>query len=97
MSELINLDDSDVVSIPEEINPFDASTLKVSEVLKELEENLNDNFMELTRSGMKCEVLQMNSRWCKGKVRFSLKFIPDEPEPDASPLDDLRDKLNLDE
>lgn len=48
--------------------------------------------------GIECEVLQPNSSgWQKGKVRInvSLEFLPDplegqEPDPEASPLDWLR-------
>jgi KGK domain len=34
----------------------------------------------LTKEGVKCEVLQVSGRgWLKGKIRFRLEFIPDEP------------------
>ncbi|NET03064.1 MAG: hypothetical protein F6K61_21465 [Sphaerospermopsis sp. SIO1G1] len=110
MSESIRLNQDDVVSMPEDDNPFEASTLKASEVYKEVREDISGSLEELTQSGMKCEVLQTTGRgWRKGKLKFSLEFIPDEPEPaqtqntessppakDASPLDDLRNELNLD-
>jgi KGK domain len=58
--------------------------------------------------GVDCQVLQMDGEgWKKGKIRLSLFFIPDEEEEEiqdakvaqgsspVSPLDDLREKLNV--
>ena len=50
--------------------------------------------------GEKCEILKANSSgWQKGnfrlKMNISLEFIPDEPEKDTSPLDDVRQEINI--
>ena len=44
-------------------------------------------------NGQECEILRAGSNgWQKGKIKVNvtLEFIPDEPEVDKSPLDDLR-------
>ncbi|PAX58375.1 KGK domain-containing protein [Brunnivagina elsteri] len=59
--------------------------------------------------GVRCKMLRANgSGWRKGKIRFRLEFIPDEKDEievqvttvkqsllPASPLDDLRENLNI--
>jgi len=54
--------------------------------------------------GVECDVLQPGKTWQKGKfrIKITLEFCPDEPEPQAtaeiteteSPLDDLRRMIN---
>jgi hypothetical protein len=49
--------------------------------------------------GEECEILKANSLgWQKGKIKlkvnFTLEFIPDEPEVESSPLDDVRQQIN---
>ena len=50
-------------------------------------------------NGQECEILRAGSNgWQKGKIKVNvtLEFIPDEPEVEKSPLDDLRqDSTNL--
>jgi hypothetical protein len=56
-------------------------------------------------NGMPCEILRVSGGgWQKGKLRFRLEFIPDEPaafeqpkpvRQKSSPLDDLRSELDL--
>ena len=50
--------------------------------------------------GELCEILKAGSSgWQKGKIKLkvnlTLEFIPDEPEIAQSPLDDLRQEINL--
>jgi hypothetical protein len=43
--------------------------------------------------GEECEILRAGSQgWQKGKLKINvtLEFIPNEPEPEISPLDDIR-------
>ena len=61
-----------------------------------------------SEGGCRCEVLQVKGKgggWQRGRFRFRLEFIPDdpeaflkncptEPEKTQSPLDDLRSQLN---
>lgn len=60
---------------------------------------------EWFHDGIECEILTPGKNWRTGKVRFSLEFLPDEPEieetpttneiiPPESPLDDLRQMMN---
>ena len=47
--------------------------------------------------GQKCEILRAGSKgWQKGKLKINvtLEFIPDEPEENISPLDDIRQADN---
>ena len=48
--------------------------------------------------GENCEILKAGSQgWQKGKMKLkinlTLEFIPDEPEEEKSPLDDVRQEL----
>lgn len=50
--------------------------------------------------GEKCEILKAGSSgWQKGriklKINLTLEFIPDEPQEEKSPLDDVRQEINL--
>jgi hypothetical protein len=57
------------------------------------------------KDGIKCEILRVSGGgWQKGKLRFRLEFIPDDPaafeqpkpvRQESSPLDDLRSELDL--
>lgn len=47
--------------------------------------------------GQECEILRAGSQgWQKGKLKINvtLEFIPDEPEIETSPLDDVRQEIN---
>ncbi len=47
--------------------------------------------------GEECEILKAGSKgWQKGKLKINvtLEFIPNEPEQDKSPLDDVRQEFN---
>ena len=47
--------------------------------------------------GEECEILRAGSKgWQKGKIKINvtLEFVPDEPEEDRSPLDDIRQADN---
>ncbi|MEH2287189.1 KGK domain-containing protein [Nostoc sp.] len=54
----------------------------------------------ITEEGFSCEVLRVKGGgWIKGRFRFRLEFIPDEPEATqptdpSSALADLRSQLN---
>ena len=62
----------------------------------------------LSEEGYKCEILSSNGGgWQKGRFRFKIEFIPENPEAFLknstiktekidSPLDDLRLQLNKD-
>lgn len=55
--------------------------------------------------GIACEILRVSGGgWLKGRLRFRLEFIPDDPaafkqpkpvRQESSPLDDLRSELDL--
>lgn len=52
------------------------------------------------QDGEPCEILKAGaSGWQKGtlklKINLSLEFIPDEPEIETSPLDDVRQEIEL--
>ena len=50
--------------------------------------------------GEECEILKADSMgWQKGKLKINvtLEFIPDEPEENKSPLDDVRQQIDLDD
>ena len=51
----------------------------------------------LFEEGQECEILKAGSSgWQKGKLKINvtLEFIPDEPELEKSPLDDVRQEIN---
>lgn len=59
-----------------------------------------------TDNGIQCEILRTKGGgWQKGRLRFRLEFLPDNPEAfvdvtsttdkSLSPLDDLRSDLNI--
>lgn len=105
MSEQNNLlDDQDVVSFQSNYLGLDL-TMKVQDIKKRISnwimnhssgphKTYNSNlFLDI---GSECEVLQQNGKgWNKGKLRFRIEFIPDEPdlveETDQSNLKSLDD------
>ncbi|MEH2307012.1 KGK domain-containing protein [Nostoc sp.] len=109
---MIDLDDNDVLSMSSPT--FETgSTFKVSELKAKVREfanieNQGTGYMNpkvkwFSDAGVECEVLRLDGGgWQKGRLRFHLEFIPDEPiqsqllipsEP-KSPLDDMRSQLN---
>lgn len=96
MSNGFELEPSDVVSMDEDSSPIDTPTFKVSQLTYYLaDRSINDEYVKAwTASGVECEVLVAGKGWQKGKVLLSLHFIPDEPS-NKSPLDDLRNDLNI--
>lgn len=80
-----------------------SKTFKVKELLELLTSYYNEkSVFKLFDKGLEIEVLRLGAKgWRKGKVRFRLEFIPDEPEIEEiletqkisqqeSPLDDIR-------
>jgi hypothetical protein len=100
------LNDDDVLSME---NPdFNTGrTFKVSELKAKVREFANaeskNGYMNpkvkwFTLEGSKCDLLKtQGGGWQKGRLRFRLEFVPDEPLPqeqeDNSPLADLRSTL----
>lgn len=85
----IHLDDDDVVSTTAEYglgNTFTVGELKsqIQSLLREGTEDCvvaSDKCAWFTLDGTECEVLlQDGGGWRRGKVRFQLEFIPDNPE-----------------
>jgi KGK domain len=109
MSESIKLEFSDVVTVPKQKSPLNASSFKVSEMSAYLAgilvSHIRKDLTEWDEPGIGCEVLQVSGGgWRKGKVRISLEFIPESeeriqeatllsPAKEKSPLDDLRAEL----
>ncbi|HEY9804791.1 MAG TPA: KGK domain-containing protein [Leptolyngbyaceae cyanobacterium] len=112
--DFVGLAPFNVVSIEKDKNPMQLETFKVREMSEYLGQRLQtlgidpDVTNSWSSEGVPCEVLRSDGRgWQKGKVRFSLEFIPDPPETESekaeeklpatavSPLDDLRTELNL--
>ncbi len=66
--------------------------------------NKGSEYALFTEQGLGCEVLRTSGGgWQKGRFRFCLEFIPDDPESfmgttsqkPSSPLDDLRTNLDI--
>ncbi len=92
------MDADDVISVDRSNDLLSGSTFRVKEVTNEIVDRLrvraNRCWLE---DGVNCEMLNHKTGgWKKGKIRISLEFIPDEPEPQnlESPLDDLREQVN---
>jgi hypothetical protein len=77
---------------------------KISSLLQALEpwaqRNSNNKASEsvlFSEKGLDCQVLRVSGGgWQKGRIRFRLEFVPDEPPPQAnSPLADLRSNLDI--
>ena len=110
-----NLKKHDVVSMDKTSNPMQVKTFEVIDLMMNLinrcgRDGLTSQMLtDWISKGIPCEVLQADRvGWQYGKVKISLEFIPDEPEPQEvallpsgepakpeSPLDDLRAELNL--
>lgn len=91
----MKLQPDDVVNIDGSLNLVGTQTCKASTLLEWLKTRLPDTSLHvsLVGDGAKCEVLFPDGKgWKKGKVRLSLEFIPEEID---SPLDELREKLNI--
>ncbi|MEH2467502.1 KGK domain-containing protein [Nostoc sp.] len=105
-----NLDDEDVLS-NFSVNPFNTHPLLKSVDLIEaifswIKQHNASLWPWFSEEGCKCEVLLVKGGgWQRGRFRFRLEFIPDnpeaflknssvEPEKTQSPLDDLRSQLN---
>ncbi|MBL1199127.1 MAG: hypothetical protein FWK04_08575 [Nostoc sp. GBBB01] len=89
------------------------TTFKVSELKEKVRSFVNQetkgNYISsklrwFSEGGAKCEVLRLEGGgWQKGRLRFRLEFIPDEPvqsqslvpTASSSPLDDLRSNLEV--
>ena len=62
-----------------------------------------DSQLEWFAEGVACSALIPGKIWQTGKIRIQIEFIPDSPEQpetepqaeDPSPLDDIRQTLNL--
>ena len=70
----------------------------VNSITQKLERKCNAQLW--FEDGENCEILKASSSgWQKGKIKlkvnFTLEFIPDEPEAELSPLDDIRQETNL--
>jgi hypothetical protein len=87
------LEDNDVVTA---ITDRGETTYKVRDFLKIMRQIFaalrNGSYLEqCLEDGGECQVLKSNTGgWKKGKIRIRIEFIPDQPEPSSSPLDDLR-------
>lgn len=92
--EILNKND---VICPTVGNLFErGDTLKVTQLIEEYLENLPQHKDEILNQGIECEVLTIQGKgWRKGKIKFIVKFEPDEIKID-SPLDDLRENINSD-
>ncbi|BAZ31172.1 hypothetical protein NIES4074_36440 [Cylindrospermum sp. NIES-4074] len=92
MSDRVDLNDDDVLSMSRP--PFEvATTFKISELMVKVLVFLNQGHgggsenpkVTLFANGSECNLLQANGGgWRKGKVRFRLEFIPDEPSSSLS-------------
>lgn len=116
MSKGFELNNDDVVTVGNLTNSmrtFGAgSTFKIGDLLSLVKSwaigtggTANPWHQWFIEDGLKCQILQAKGGgWQKGRIRFRLEFIPDNPEafidkptPEDkpnSPLDDLRAKLN---
>ncbi len=91
-----NLADDDVVNVIGSM-PFDAGNIsKMIQLRRSMKKHFGDSVNYWFReNGVECEVLRANGGgWQKGRLRFRLEFVPDEPQKPKSPLDDLRSSLD---
>ncbi|RCJ34612.1 hypothetical protein A6769_22040 [Nostoc punctiforme NIES-2108] len=108
MSDEIDLDDDDVVSLGHaDYSISNTATSTVGEIKKSLLKTWLTGYLQgWISGGMACRVLSVHGGgWRAGKILLRLEFIPNEPkiperktsmattEP-VSPLDDLRSQLN---
>lgn len=107
---VFELNDDDVISMS--IPSFNTgTTCKVSELKQKVKEFANQENkgsaypnakVKWFSEGVQCELLKPQNGWQKGKIRFRLEFVPDEPPQklptsvtQSSPLDDLRSELDV--
>ncbi|WP_414587430.1 KGK domain-containing protein [Scytonema sp. PCC 10023] len=89
MSDKFDLRDDDVIHANSSVT-FDAgSTFKVSQLMQAIRKYMGNStsFVKwFTDEGVECQVLQIyGGGWQKGRLRFRLEFIPDQPEAPESP------------
>ena len=98
-----NQDKEIVIFIEDIINTLEISTLfKADSFINSLIEKVNflDDVKPVIKEGIPCQMMTPRRQgWMKGKVKLSLKFIPDEvnktenlqtPFSSESPLDEIR-------
>ncbi|MEH2455761.1 KGK domain-containing protein [Nostoc sp.] len=111
MSDQIILSDEDVISMAQDANFAEASTLTGEELMERLKylvhrsSNLEeDKALDWFGNGVNCKLLlAQGGGWQKGKIRILFEFVPDKPTPtkplipteSTSPLDDLRSHLEV--
>ena len=86
----------EVISINNEADTIliNHPTYQASELLDRLGKHIDHHKKEKwIDKGVPCKMLSPNQNWQKGKIKICLQFIPDKPE---SPLDDVRQELDLD-
>ncbi|MDZ8083200.1 MAG: KGK domain-containing protein [Nostoc sp. DcaGUA01] len=107
----LGLSDDDVVTFVSKEYGLDSMT-KLGQLIRGIEtwaqrnsNNKGNEFQWFVEQGCQCEILRTTGGgWQKGRFRFRLEFIPDnpeaflktssvEPEKPQSPLDDLRSSL----
>ncbi len=102
MSHGIELNPSDVISTKQ--SPFKFVNLfKVNLLLATSIEWVPAHLLKWFEEGVECQILKIEGGgWQRGKVRFYLQFIPDEPietnsssAVSISPLEDLRRSLDI--
>ena len=97
---LLNPDDIISGSSQHDVILIKNNTFKVQEIMNKLTHTVKDaHWSDVNKwsvEGVECEVLIPNKTWQKGKVKFCIEFIPDEPEINEieSPLDDIRQSIN---
>ncbi|MEM7578341.1 MAG: hypothetical protein AAF316_00570 [Cyanobacteria bacterium P01_A01_bin.80] len=80
--EPVNLNDDDVVSVNEDLNPACGSTSKICEIRKEVLERFADYYPEWEKGCVKGEALvaQRGGGWIKGKLKMKVS-VSFEIEP----------------
>lgn len=103
----IELDRHDVLFVVAKDGRFlSQPTIKALEIESALVQS-HATFKIWKNDGVECEVLQQGGEWASGRayIRAVIDFVPDEEIPEVesveikqlmeSPLDDLRDKLDI--
>lgn len=99
----IVLEDGDVVNVSTHQNPTGSATAKVVDIKKAIGTKLGNEQMVWGFQGVNGEALiQAGGGWIKGRMVLQIMFYPSQALPTqqkslvtSSPLDDLRDKLNI--
>lgn len=101
MSNEIYLTDEDVMSMPVDLSFAKTPTSKVNELKEAFIRACLGQYAPWITEGVSCNVLLANGDgWQKGKARFRIEFVPDNPitakpaDPN-SPLADLRSDLEI--